>query len=254
MSRAKPKPGDEEFSQLLAACDEALAAGQTAPTPPQWAASPELTQRLERARACLLQLERARRRSSLAFGSADTPVPSDSITAKPPPPIQALGRFEVRGELGRGGGGIVFLAFDPVLRREVAVKVPRPEAILTADLRRRFLREARAAAGLEHPNLVTVHEVGEDGPLCYLVSAYCRGPSLSAWLRQQRDPVPPRDAAALVATLADAVHFMHGRGVIHRDIKPGNVLLASPGVATPGLAAYQPKLTDFGLARPAESR
>jgi WD40 repeat protein/serine/threonine protein kinase len=296
MSPANLTPCEDEFSRLLAACDEALAAGEAAPTPPQLAAPPELTPRLDRARACLLWLERARRRSALALASADTPAPSDCVTEVKPLPVKVLGRFEVRRELGRGGGGIVFLAFDPVLRREVAVKVPRPEAILTPELRRRFLREARAAAGLEHPHLVTVHEVGEDGPLCYLVSTYCRGPSLSAWLKQQREAVPPRDAAALVATLADAVHFMHGRGIIHRDIKPSNILLASGEVvssdaqrfvqgisgggvcnesaltredgqrpqATPTthhsplttdhspLTTYQPKLSDFGLARPAE--
>ena len=226
MSPPKPTPGDEEFSRLLAACDEALAAGEAAPTVRQLAAPPELSPRLERACACLLRLERARLRSEFALASGNTPLPSDCVTAEVKPlPVKALGRFEVRRELGRGGGGIVFLAFDPLLRREVAVKVPRPEAILTPELRQRFLREARSAAGLEHPNLVTVHEVGEDGPLCYLVATYCRGPSLSAWLKQQHEAVPPRDAAALVATLADAVHFMHGRGIIHRDIKPGNVLL-----------------------------
>jgi WD40 repeat protein len=262
MSPPKPTPGDEEFSRLLAACDEALAAGEAAPTVRQLAAPPELSPRLERACACLLRLERARLRDALALASANTPLPSDCLTVEVmPPPVKALGRFEVRRELGRGGGGIVFLAFDPLLRREVAVKVPRPEAILTPELRQRFLREARAAAGLEHPNLVTVHEVGEDGPLCYLVSIYCRGPSLSAWLKQQREAVPPRDAAALVATLADAVHFMHGRGIIHRDIKPGNILLvsgdgqrqqATQTTYHSPLTTYQPKLTDFGLARPAE--
>ncbi len=268
MSPAKPTPGDEDFSRLLAACDEALAAGDAAPTVHQLAAPPELSPRLERACACLLRLERARLRDALALASANTPLPSDCLTVEvTPPPVKALGRFVVRRELGRGGGGIVFLAFDPLLRREVAVKVPRPEAILTPELRQRLSCEARAAAGLEHPNLVTVHEVGEDGPLCYLVSIYCRGPSLSAWLKQQREAVPPRDAAALVATLADAVHFMHGRGIIHRDIKPGNVLIQIADGETRGehegecpsdqsairnLQSAIPKLTDFGLARPAE--
>jgi WD40 repeat protein len=120
---------------------------------------------------------------------------------------------------------VVYRAFDPRLCREVALKVPRADVLASPELRQRFLREARTAAGLEHPNLVAVYDAGEVGPFCYIVSAYCRGPTLHAWLRQRPEPVPPRTAAALVACLADAVGYVHGRGVLHRDIKPGNVLL-----------------------------
>ena len=130
------------------------------------------------------------------------------------------------GTLGQGGFGIVYLARDPMLGREVALKVPRPEVLITPDVRRRFLREARAAAGLDHPNIVGVHEVGEAGPVCYIASAYCAGPTLSAWLKARTEPVPPRLAAQLVASLSDAVRHAHDRGVLHRDIKPSNVILS----------------------------
>src|SRR5262249_24464841 len=115
------------------------------------------------------------------------------------PPRQELpksvGRFHIRCTLGQGGFGVVFLAYDPVLARDVALKVPRPEVLATRDLRQRFQREARAAAALAHPNLVTVHEAGEAGSICYLVSAYCPGPTLSEWLKARAEPVPWRDAA-----------------------------------------------------------
>ena len=132
--------------------------------------------------------------------------------------------------------------------------MPRPEVLITPEVRRRFLREARAAGGLDHPNIVAVHEVGEAGPVCYIASAYCAGPTLSAWLKARTEPVPPRLAAQLVAPLSDAVQHAHDRGVLHRDIKPSNVILA--GGRIPGTedsaASLVPRLTDFGLARIAE--
>src|SRR5262249_28120756 len=124
-----------------------------------------------------------------------------------------VGRFEVRRELGRGGFGIVFLAHDPQLRRDVALKVPRAEALVTPGLRRGSRHEPRAAAGLDPPNIVPVYESGEDGPVCYTASAYCPGVTLAAWLKQRAEPVPPGEAAALVAALAEAVAYAHSRGV-----------------------------------------
>src|SRR4051794_34613094 len=136
-----------------------------------------------------------------------------------------LGRFELRRELGRGGCGIVWLAYDPNLRREVALKVPRPEALLTAEFRQRFLLEARAAAGLEHPHVVAVYETGEIGPVCYMASAYVPGETLAQWLRRQTAPVPPRVAARIMAGVAEGVEHAPRRGILHRDLKPGNVLV-----------------------------
>src|SRR5439155_8141059 len=112
--------------------------------------------------------------------------------------------------------------------------------------------------GLDHPNIVPVYEAGEVGPLCYIASAYCPGPTLSEWLKQRTEPVPFRSAASLIATLADAVHHAHSRGVLHRDLKPSNILLSTESQATgsspdelsaSSLEAFVPKITDFGLAK-----
>src|SRR5262249_22557463 len=154
----------------------------------------------------------------------------------------------IRRELGRGACGVVFLAYDPQLDREVALKVPRPEALTTPELRQRFEREARAAAGLDHPNLMPVFEVGVEGAVCYIASAYCPGGTWAAWLKQRGEPAPYRLAARLVATLAGAVQHAHDRGIIHRDLKPGNVLLEEvaerPPAGTPedGLG-FVPRVT-----------
>jgi WD40 repeat protein/serine/threonine protein kinase len=174
-----------------------------------------------------------------------------------------LGRFQIRRELGRGNFGIVYLAYDPRLNREVALKVPRVNALADPQLRERFQREARSAAALDHPNVVPVYEAGEVGPVCYIASAYCPGITLANWLRERDRPVAFRTAAALVAQVADGVDHAHRQGVVHRDLKPGNILLVSSGgvigkdnsgghqVATheSPLTTDQPKITDFGLAK-----
>jgi WD40 repeat protein len=169
----------------------------------------------------------------------------------------SFGRFEVVGEVGRGGFGVVYRARDRVLGRDVALKVPRLELLATAGVRRRFMREARAAAVLDHPNIVPVFEANELGPVAYIASAYCDGPSLSTWLKARHEPVPARAAAGLVATLAAAVQHAHDRGILHRDLKPSNVMLqalGAPGPADAGaeLSGLVPRVTDFGLAKLAE--
>jgi WD40 repeat protein len=193
-------------------------------------------------------------------GASAAPERAAAVGPAPPP---RLGRFEILGTLGQGGFGIVYLAIDPKLGRQVALKVPRPEFLMCEEVRRRFLREARAAAGLDHPHLVPVHEVGEADLVCYIASAYCPGPTLSGWLKARSEPVPPELAARLVAALADAVEHAHDRGILHRDIKPSNVILTTrrgEGIAfhdppgnrphgRPGDDELSPRLADFGLAR-----
>jgi eukaryotic-like serine/threonine-protein kinase len=163
---------------------------------------------------------------------------------------QQFGRFILERELGRGGHGIVFLALDPTVRRRVALKVPHPECLDDPDLKRRFFQEARAVAKLDHPGIVPLLELGEVGPVCYMASTYCSGPDLGAWLTARREPLSPRDAAHLMAEIAEAIGHAHARGVVHRDIKPQNILLEECTNATaPELLPLRPRVTDFGLAK-----
>jgi len=170
-----------------------------------------------------------------------------------------FGRFSILGELGRGGFGVVYLAEDPLLDRRVALKVPRVEVLSGTDGWRRFLREARAASRLDHPNLIPLLEAGAIGPVGYIVSAYVAGPSLERWLRHKGRRTSPRWAAQLVATLAHAIEHAHQRGILHRDLKPANVLLHIPECECepPSRQAWEggraeswmPRICDFGLAR-----
>jgi serine/threonine-protein kinase len=239
---------DEKLTDALADYREALTTDFSPKADSLAPQTPEQAARLEAALRCLRLLELDRQRQHAAPGDTPPMSPASSPAEAP----RVIDRFELRRELGHGGFGIVFLAFDTVLKREVALKVPRLEAFLTPELRQRFLREARTAASLDHPNLVRVFEVGEFESICYLVSAYCRGPNLAAWLREQKEPVAARTAALLVAALADAVAHIHEHNVLHRDIKPTNVLLDSLGEGAhppPGELAFVPRLTDFGLAK-----
>src|SRR5271170_224889 len=110
-----------------------------------------------------------------------------------------FGRFSILGELGRGGFGIVYLAEDPLLKRKVALKLPRLGVVSGSESWRRFVRESRAASRLEHPNLIPLLEAGTVGPVGYIVSAYVAGPSLEQWLRHQECAASPRWAAQVVA-------------------------------------------------------
>ncbi len=149
-----------------------------------------------------------------------------------------LGRFELLGVLGSGAFGTVYQARDPELDRTVAVKVPRAGHVAGPQELDRFLREARSAAQLRHPAIVTVHEVGQSDGLPYLVSDCVRGVTLADLLSARRPAF--REAAGLVAAVADALQYAHERGVVHRDVKPSNVLVGEDG---------QPYVMDFGLAK-----
>jgi WD40 repeat protein/tRNA A-37 threonylcarbamoyl transferase component Bud32 len=171
-----------------------------------------------------------------------------------------LGRFELLETVGRGAFGTVYKARDPKLDRIVAIKIPRSGGLASAEDLDRFLREARSAARLRHPGIVPVHEVGQEDGLPYLVSDFVQGITLGEHLSNNRPPA--REAAALIATVADALQYAHEQGIVHRDIKPSNILLGkvSGGVVdrkddgsgsplTTHHSPLTPHLTDFGLAK-----
>jgi serine/threonine-protein kinase len=151
--------------------------------------------------------------------------------------------YELGQELGRGGMAIVYRATDLRLRRDVAVKVLPPEMAFRADVRRRFLREAETAAQLDHPNIVPIYSVDERGGLVYFVMALVDGENLSARLANGRPDV--EETRRILRDVADALAYAHSRGVIHRDIKPDNIIIRRED----GRAL----VTDFGIARAAES-
>src|SRR3954453_8723042 len=150
-------------------------------------------------------------------------------------------RYELRRHIARGGMAEVYLAHDRLLDRPVALKMLFPELSVDRAFVERFRREAQAAANLTHPNIVSVYDWGEDENTYFIVMEYIDGQTLSTVLRKQGTLLP--DAAAdIAAPVAAALEFAHRHGVIHRDVKPGNVLLTADGGV---------KVTDFGIARAA---
>ncbi len=219
----------------------------------------------------LPQLRRQWRQMRRVRAELDRLFPPATDAAPQPPrhdmPLPALPGYTLDAELGRGGVGVVYRATDQRLHRAVAVKMLLAGPCATPDELERFLREAKAVARLQHPNVVQLYEAGEVEGRPYFTMELVEGGSLAQHIRGE--PQPARQAAALVATLADAVHAAHQSGIVHRDLKPGNVLLASvvraPSSVVKDNAAESslslttdhgprttdlcPKITDFGLAR-----
>ncbi|MBI5757629.1 MAG: protein kinase, partial [Planctomycetales bacterium] len=186
------------------------------------------------------------------------------------PEIRTLGHFELLHCQGQGAFGAVWKARDTELDRIVAIKIPRKERLTEADAEQ-FLREARAAAQVRHPNIVSVHEVGREDGRIYIASDFIDGASLDEWI--QAHPLTVRESVELCATIAEALHHAHEAGVVHRDLKPQNILVArvegeglsvegktlpSPSVTdksslpptlNPKPSTLNPFITDFGLAK-----
>jgi hypothetical protein len=181
-----------------------------------------------------------------AFGQLDTvsaqgwlrdAVPSPDGVGQANHPGR-LGRYQVVGVLGSGGFGVVYKGLDPELGREVAIKVPHRRRISRPEDAEAYLAEARLVAGLDHPHIVPVHDVGRtDDDLCFVVSKFIAGSNLREKIRKSR--LSFNDTANLVARVADALHHAHLKGLVHRDIKPANILIDTTG---------NPAVADFGLA------
>ena len=148
--------------------------------------------------------------------------------------------YELETEVGRGGMGIVYCARDRRLKREIAIKVLPPELSFRADIRQRFLREAETAAQLNHPNIVPIYTVEEKDNLVYFVMSYIKGDNLGQRL-QQHGPMPPVEVRRILREVAEALAYAHGRNVIHRDIKPDNIIIDDE--------TGRAMVTDFGIAR-----
>jgi serine/threonine protein kinase len=156
-----------------------------------------------------------------------------------------LGRYEIVRELGKGAMGIVYLAKDPLIGRLVALKTIRPSAHAddedTREFQQRFVREAQAAGILNHPSIVTVHDIGQDEPsgMSFIAMEYVEGQNLKEVLAQGR-PLSFEQAADICAQVAEGLDFAHAKGIVHRDVKPANIIL---------LEGNRAKITDFGIAK-----
>jgi DNA-directed RNA polymerase specialized sigma24 family protein len=265
----------EPFARLLELYDEALAAGRT-PEPLDDRDVPEaLRARLRNAWACLKLLEvlwpRVQQPSTRDTMTEDEEQPSTEFEVDLPP--ERLGRFRILEELGRGGMGVVYKAWQEELKRPVALKVIRSAEFASPQVLSRFRTEANAVARLQHPNIVQLHDIGEVNGQPYLCLEYVGGGNLAQYLGGRRQPA--RLATELVEQLARAMAFVHQRGIVHRDLKPSNILLQplrpegrgqrrggrEPTQESAGEeldwdraslssgVSYLPKITDFGLAK-----
>jgi len=186
----------------------------------------------------------------LATAKMAAPAPA------PPPPIQpqseileplrraTTGEYDIAGELGRGGMATVFLAHDIALDRKVAIKVMTPSLVTGAGMVERFKREARTAASLSHPHIIPIYAVRETDQLLYFVMKFVEGRSLDSVIREQ-GPLPIPLVQAIMSQVGAALGYAHRRGIVHRDMKPANIMLDDEGWAV---------VTDFGIAKVADAR
>jgi serine/threonine protein kinase len=226
----------DSLDRLIA---EYIQATESGPTPDRAALIARHPEHAERLRAFFSDFDRLGKQAS-AF---HLPGPDETATAGGSnrtdlPRVRYLGDYELESEIARGGMGAVFRARQVSLNRPVAVKLILAGSYATPTAVLQFRREAEAAANLEHPNILPIYEVGENDGLQYFSMKLIEGGSLADQTAEYRSN--PNQTAALVATLARAVHHAHQRGILHRDLKPANVLLDRDGT---------PYISDFGLAK-----
>lgn len=244
----------DPLDSLLARWEELRAAGATVDLADLCGQRAELRAALEQRVAALTQFE------LLDPGTREPHGRAASADSDRPPAIPG---YDLLRELGRGGMGVVWLARQAALDRQVALKTLLAPDFADSEVRARFRREALALAQLQHPHIVQIHEVGEAGGRPFVALEYVGGGALAD--RWSRRPQPPREVAVLAETLARAIAHAHSRGIVHRDLKPTNVLLeaasqehlaasqkasgSSSGCSLSALGSLVPKIADFGLAK-----
>ncbi|MFO0878712.1 MAG: serine/threonine-protein kinase [Gemmataceae bacterium] len=221
MTRSSNPPQDEELAQALDAVLEAIQAGLPVDPGSILEKYPQLAGALDGLRELM---------------------PWPTLEAYPAPTVPLarpgqVGRYQIERELGAGSFGVVYLGYDPDVRRRVAIKVLHPGRIDQPSIVDRFQREAQACGRLRHPGIVQLYDYSRQGPPYYLVTEFVSGIDPRCWVRDRERS--PRDIAGLLASIADVVQHAHTQGVCHRDLKPANILIDEHG---------QPHLLDFGLA------
>jgi serine/threonine-protein kinase len=236
--------GNRRVTELLLRWDDLRAEGQSISVEELCKDCPEHREEVERGISVLRALYEVADTATPASrpNEAATVAPTRVASAEGPPGLPPIPDYEILGELGRGGMGVVYKARQVQLNRLVALKMVLSGGHAGPAEIARFRREAEAVARLQHPHIVQIHEVGEADGKPFFSLEYVDGGSLADKL--DGTPWAASQAAPLVETLARAVHAAHQKGVIHRDLKPGNVLLTAEG---------QPKVTDFGLAKQLDS-
>ncbi len=228
-----PTLDDERLAGLLAEMTDAVVRGQAVDLEAVCGEHPDLAAELRRLWGAVMVADAAGSHSRHSAEPDLTEWPETMLQ----PPCRFAG-YELLEEIGRGGMGIVYRARQLNLDREVAVKMILRGPLASGADRERFRVEAEATARLDHPNIVPVYEVGQSQQRPYFSMKFIRGRTLSSLLAER--PLPPREAAQIMAAVARGIHYAHQHGILHRDLKPSNILIDQHG---------QPHVTDFGLAK-----